>query len=92
MRLEIRTDRGEVVGLKIYRAGDATLTVQQAGDHRTAFLSREDVDKLRTFLSSEPECAPFVAEPQAYLPDNFVMSWETAPMVPTVFGSSAERR
>ena len=87
MRLEMRTDRGEVVQLKLYRAGDATLTVQQAGDWRTAFLSRENVDKLRTFLGSELECAPFVAEPGKTLLDGFVMSFETAPMVPTVRGS-----
>lgn len=91
MRFEMRTDRGEVVQLKLYRAGDATLTVQQAGDWRTAFLSRENVDKLRTFLGSEPECTPFVAEPQAYLPDNFVMSFETAPLVPTVYGEGERR-
>ena len=86
MRLELTTDRGEVVQLKLYRAGDATLTVQQAGDWRTAFLSQENVDKLRTFLASEPECAPFVADPIQTAKDKFIMSWETAPMVPTVDG------
>ena len=84
MKLAIATERGEQFGFKLYRDGSATVTVHQAGDWRTAFLSREDVDKLRTFLGSEPECAPFVAEPQVFVPDTHVMSWETAPMVPTV--------
>lgn len=90
MRLELLTERGEVVQLKLYRGGDATLTVQQTGDWRTAFLSPDNVDKLRTFLAREME-PKVLFDPPVYKPDTHAMSWETAPMVPTVY-SDAERR
>ena len=90
MKLEFQTQRGETVKFILFRAGDATLEVNQAGEWRAAFLSPQDVDNLRTFLASEPE-PEFKFEPMRYLTDNYVMSFETAPMVPTVRRADAER-
>lgn len=53
MKFEVTTERGEVFGFKIYRNGDATVTVKQGDDWRTGFLSAENVDKFRTFLASD---------------------------------------
>ena len=84
MKLEITTNRGEQFGLKLYRDGSATVTVQAAGDWRTAFLSVAQVGQLRDYLVKDPRAPRFVAEPPVYKPDTHVMPWETAPMVPTV--------
>ena len=84
MKLEITTARSEQFGLKLYRDGSATVTVQAAGDWRTAFLSAEQVGQLRDYLVKDPRAPHFVAEPPVYNPDTHVMSWETAPMVPSV--------
>ena len=84
MKLDITTARGEQFGLKLYRDGSATVTVQAAGDWRTAFLSAEQVGQLRDYLVKDPRAPRFVAEPPVYYPDTHVMSWETAPMVPAV--------
>ena len=84
MKLEITTGRGEQFGLKLYRDGSATVTVQAAGDWRTAFLSVEQVGQLRDYLVKDPRAPRFVAEPPVYYPDTHVMSGETAPEVLTV--------
>ena len=85
MKFEVTTDRGEIVKLTVYRAGDATLTIHQAGDWRTAFMSAEQVGQLLAFLDEWREPSPFTYETEFSGADKFCMSWETAPMVPTVF-------
>ena len=84
MKLDITTARGEQFGLKLYRDGSATVTVQAAGDWRTAFLSVAQVGQLRDYLVKDPRAPRFVAEPPVYYPDTHVMSWETAPEALTV--------
>jgi hypothetical protein len=66
-----QTERGEELKVKLYRAGDATITVTQPGvGHVTAFLSAEAMVGLRDWLASEvgkPEPA-FVAPTQEFNP------------------------
>lgn len=63
MRFEITTDRGEVVNLKVYRNGDATLTVKQANEWRTAFMSVDQMNQLRVFLAADGRDPVFHADP-----------------------------
>ena len=60
MRFECTTGRGEVVNLRVYRNGDATLTVKQANEWRTAFMSAAQMNDLRCFLAADGRDPVFV--------------------------------